>query len=712
MSAILDCALELAQQKVRFFQVRPDSKLPAVADFSTKATSDPEKLYEYFGHSSFNSGIACGKVSEGVYLVGFDIDNKDGRNGYETLELLAELGEEFPETWSQKTPSGGEHRLFWSPVPIRQGANVLGAGIDLRGEGGYLVGPGSTIGGVPYSVLRHLPIAVFPAWAIAKWEKKATVHALPKSAGKPVANQILALSQSVAYLKSLEPVTEGGRNDACYKAVTQMRDFGLDQSQMLDMLVAHWKCEPLLSDDEMLAVIAGAFKYPKTPAGIAAPENLFPVVEDPIEKDPLDLINENHFYCASNGISRVYWETERRGKFYLEPFPVYVFHENHGAETMLHRGKEAPVTQVWMKSKKRRSYDRLRFDPGNGTAPNEYNTWKGFAVKPNTGPIDPRGEKAVELFFEHCEKNVCRKDKALFTWLVTFMAHIFQRPEDKPEVSLVFQGLKGTGKTIVSMILDHLIGDNSVIVADKAHVLGHFNAMMEDKILVTMDEAFWSGDKQIEGVLKDLITGRTRIITNKGVDSRAAEVFDRIIIIGNEKWAIPASFDERRFAVFKMGEDRRQDRAFFGAMKDGLFKHGGAGRLMARFMAWDLSSADIFTAPQTRGLEEQKLLSMGTFEQWWFQCLQEGRILGHGLDEWLPYLSCRDFYDAFVRQMDADNNRFAKPTRIGAGMIFKHLSPLAGGSKRRDGKRVYEFPPLDILRAEWDEQTEFKNDWN
>ena len=89
MSAILVEALELAAQKVRFFQVCPNSKTPAVTAFSSKATSDPEKLHELFGATNYNSGIATGKVAEGLYLVGFDIDTKDGRNGYETLELMA-----------------------------------------------------------------------------------------------------------------------------------------------------------------------------------------------------------------------------------------------------------------------------------------------------------------------------------------------------------------------------------------------------------------------------------------------------------------------------------------------------------------------------------------------------------------------------------------------------------------------------------------------
>lgn len=712
MSAILDCALELAQQKVRFFPVRPNSKLPAVANFSAKATSDPEQLTEMFdGHHNYNSGIACGRVAEGLYLVGFDIDNKDGRNGYETLELMAELGEEFPETWAQKTPSGGEHRLFWSPVPVRQGTDVCGKGIDFRGDGGYLVGPGSTIGGVPYSVLRHLHIAKFPSWAIAKWEKKATVHSIGKATkGVPVDNQILALRQAVEYLAALPVVHEGSRSDACFKVCAQMRDYGVDQSQMLDVLVAHWKCEPMLSDEEMIFTISNAFKYTKGEAGKSAPEKLFSPVVDIMEKTPVERMNENHFFCAANGGAHVYWETERAGKFHLERFPIYNFHLKYLSEKMKHNGREAKTSQVWLEAKERREYECLRFDPGNQLSINEYNTWRGFAVKRHDMAIglDQRAIDGVQLFLEHCRENICGGDKKLSDWLITFMAHIFQKPEEKPGVSLVFQGKKGTGKTIISEILDHLIGDNSVILADKAHVLGHFNALMEDKILVTLDEAFWSGDKSVEGVLKDLITGHTRVITHKGTNSYTARVFDRVIIIGNEKWLVPASMDERRFAVFSVGEKRRQDRKFFGAMKDGLFRHGGAAFLMEYFMNWDLNAVDINFAPDTEGLTAQKKLSLSQFEQWWFDCLLEGELLGSGLHLWPDEIRVHDFYESYLNQL---GHRAYKPNSISIGMTFKTLSKKCGGSKAVNGIRKYYFCSLEDARKEWDEHCGFKTNW-
>jgi hypothetical protein len=729
MSAIiLDCALELALQKVRLFACRPNSKLPAVDRFSEKATCDPEKLTALFGSTSYNSGIACGKISEGLYLVGFDIDDKDGRRGYDTIGVLAECGLEFPPTWSQRTPSGGEHRLFWSPVPIRQGTNVLGSGVDLRGDGGYLVGPGSVLGGRLYTVLTHLPIAAFPRWAVEKYEKKATIHQLkPAGGATPVANQVLALSQSVEYLQAQEPSGEGSRSNDCFKHAARMKDFGLAQSQVMEVLHAHWRCEPMLTDDELIFTINNAYHYSKNSAGVAAPENIFsPIGEDetplpptgdpgPLDENPIDLLNRDHFYYAANGISRVCWETKAAGKFHLERFPVYTFHEKHLAKKMLHNGKTADVTRVWLESEKRRTYDRLRFDPSHSLQPNEYNLWRGFNVEPieDGAAVDPRGEAAAQMFFEHCHSNICGSDDKLFKWLLTFLAHIFQHPGEKPRASLVFKGKKGTGKTIVSEILGHLIGTHAVIIANRSHVLGHFNSIMEDKLLVTLDEAFWSGDKQVEGTLKDIITGNSRVITHKGAEPYPAKVFDRIIIISNEDWVVPASADERRFAVFEIGEGRRGDNKFFGTLKDGLFKHGGDRILLRRLLDWAPGENDVNIAPETEGLRSQKDLSLSVFHQWWLNCLQDAQILGSGLSEWPDEISVNDFYSAFTLQLQAENVRGYKPSKIHVGKMFRTTAPRCGVSHVGTGNvRRYALLPIDLARAEWDEYRGFQTRWD
>ncbi|MFJ9858893.1 bifunctional DNA primase/polymerase [Streptomyces albogriseolus] len=81
-------------------------------------------------------------------LVGLDIDRKDGVDGFATLAQLGrEHGFEIPQmTTTVFTPSGGAH--VWLTVPdgvtVPNSVGRLGPGLDVRGTGGYVVGPGST----------------------------------------------------------------------------------------------------------------------------------------------------------------------------------------------------------------------------------------------------------------------------------------------------------------------------------------------------------------------------------------------------------------------------------------------------------------------------------------------------------------------------------------------------------------------------------------
>lgn len=86
-------------------------------------------------------GIACGGK-----LIGLDLDRKNGVDGVDTLNsLAARYGFTVPRTQTVCTPSGGFH--LWLSIPagvtVPNSAGRLGPGIDIRGTGGYIVGPGS-----------------------------------------------------------------------------------------------------------------------------------------------------------------------------------------------------------------------------------------------------------------------------------------------------------------------------------------------------------------------------------------------------------------------------------------------------------------------------------------------------------------------------------------------------------------------------------------
>lgn len=85
-----------------------------------------------------NAGVVTGKPSGVVVL---DIDVKTG--GYDSLEDLQVKNGKLPETATVETGSGGRHFYFKAPNhPVKNATGIV-PGIDFRGDGGFVVSPGS-----------------------------------------------------------------------------------------------------------------------------------------------------------------------------------------------------------------------------------------------------------------------------------------------------------------------------------------------------------------------------------------------------------------------------------------------------------------------------------------------------------------------------------------------------------------------------------------
>ena len=139
----LSVAEETAALGFRIFPVEPRGKRPLVKNWPNVATTDLSQIRAWWAKwPDANMGMACGKKS-GVFVIDVDVNN--GKNGNSSLgDLFSRVDYPVPETRESITGSGGRHLFYQYPIDreVRNKQNIL-PGLDVRGEGGYVVLPPS-----------------------------------------------------------------------------------------------------------------------------------------------------------------------------------------------------------------------------------------------------------------------------------------------------------------------------------------------------------------------------------------------------------------------------------------------------------------------------------------------------------------------------------------------------------------------------------------
>lgn len=115
-------------------------------------------------HPNALIGVPTGAPS-GFFVL--DLDVKPGiANGHEWLAEMEATYAPLPDTMRAKTANGGTH-IFFKHVEGVRNRGGLGAGVDIRGEGGFVIMPGSAMADGRRYVLTHdLPIADAPQWLL------------------------------------------------------------------------------------------------------------------------------------------------------------------------------------------------------------------------------------------------------------------------------------------------------------------------------------------------------------------------------------------------------------------------------------------------------------------------------------------------------------------------------------------------------------------
>ena len=218
-------------------------KHPRTAHGLNDSTLDVQQVLSWWEqYPDANIGIATGSRSG---LAVLDVDPRHG--GVESLQSLEKEHGVLPDGPRVKTGGGGFHVYFeYRAADIRSRAGVR-PGLDLRAEGGYVVGSGSThVTGRIYNWLKRKALKDLPIPALPGWLKS-----------------VLADGTHTRVVSASAHIPAGERNASLASLAGAMRRQGAPEATILAALRScnAIRCKPPLSDKEVEGIAASISRY-------------------------------------------------------------------------------------------------------------------------------------------------------------------------------------------------------------------------------------------------------------------------------------------------------------------------------------------------------------------------------------------------------------------------------------------------------------------
>jgi hypothetical protein len=249
--------------------------------------------------------------------------------------------------------------------------------------------------------------------------------------------------------------------------------------------------------------------------------------------------------------------------------------------------------------------------------------------------------------------------------------------------------------------------DHFVHATQTEHVVGRFNSHLLNAIVLVADEAFFAGDPKTEKTLNGLITEKDRVSEQKFMPAITVPNYLHMIMATNSEWAIPATWDERRYFVVEVSDAHKQDSHYFAAI-DAQMKAGGLAAMLDELQRRDISKFEVRRVPKTAALAEQQLKTLhgrGEVAGWVYDFLSAGEIRSRdAVHYWsqgelqISKTEARSLYDAWSaprNRRPIDPRQFGREMRWVLGTALAERRPRATAGQRQDGGR----PEVYVLRS-------------
>jgi Family of unknown function (DUF5906)/Domain of unknown function (DUF3854) len=264
----------------------------------------------------------------------------------------------------------------------------------------------------------------------------------------------------------------------------------------------------------------------------------------------------------------------------------------------------------WLLWPGRREHLSVTYKPGESavTDADELNTFPGWGCEPL---IDPEGCLEFLWLMDRLIPN-----ERMRNWVIQWLGHMIQKPNEKVMSALVMSGPQGTGKSLLTEMLAALVGEANTATIGNLELASQFTGWAANKLLIIAEEVSGLDPKHDAARLKSFVTGPTVTINEKYIKAYTLPHRARFIFCSNEDVAVFTSPDDRRYAHCRTLKENKIQSHIGAALKKWLMGYG-ASYLRHYLSRVDLTGFDPTHAPPLTADKLEVIESSRTSLQSW-----------------------------------------------------------------------------------------------
>ena len=569
-------------------------------------------------------GVPTGPIS-GVFVLDLDVDPQkgvDGRKAYK--ELWIDNGGP-PETIFQVTPRGGLHFIFRDEGSgIRNSAGKLGPGIDVRGDGGYIIiAPSVMTGGNAYRWiaggkgpgLRGAMRA--PEWLLdlclgrkrpqdVKPAEVSPGQEDPTAATIPVPRSAAAGAALEWECTTVAEAVEGTRNDTLNKAAFK-----------LGSLIAVGELDRnLVERDLTAACVKNGLISPKG-RGL---RQVRQTVKSGIEAGLREHEKATGIFETTQGDE---WQS---GFAYIEPLKEFVDLNSPNLQRYDLQAFKlkfpqfspwAPRTNAvirYLQGVKKTICDGYTYLPGASRIVNQdgrrlLNRWSpGLAILDraiNDDEIRPWLDHLQYLIPDFEERRV----------VLDWMAHLIKRQFPKANFAILLGGIEGIGKSLAFDPIVRVLGPENVRTTSEVEIKDKYTSWVAERELVMMEEIRGLSEEVMNRLKMYIAAPPYKVPVNeKNIKHYEVPNVARFVAFTNSEYALQLNAHDRRWYVLWSQAEPR-GREYYVGLANWLEKNSAAvGSWLAQRDLTGFAAQD--RAPITAAKREMQVEALGSLDYW------------------------------------------------------------------------------------------------